>query len=95
MTRGRVGELTLVARPKTSCVLSGHRIALNLRTKSLAVVTENVWLKLKNIQDAVAGTTQMPAYHSYPWSSQYPPFPPAILEISSTISSRMTYFAIL
>ena len=29
-------------------------IALNLRTKSLAIVTGNIWLKLKNIKDADA-----------------------------------------
>lgn len=29
-------------------------IALNLRTKSLAIVTGNIWLKLKNIHDADA-----------------------------------------
>lgn len=31
---------------------SGCPIALNTRTKSLAIITGNIWLKLKNIQDA-------------------------------------------
>ena len=33
---------------------STHPIALNLRTNSLAVITGNIWLKLKNMQDTEA-----------------------------------------
>ena len=37
----------------------------------------------------------IPAHHSYPWSSQYPPFPSPMFAKLSTTSIAMTYFAIL
>ena len=42
----------------TASAPSGYGIALNLRTKSLAVITGNIWLKLKNMRDTAAIATE-------------------------------------
>jgi hypothetical protein len=41
-----------VSRSASSGTMSSHPVALNIRTQSFAILTGNLWLKLKDINDA-------------------------------------------